>query len=91
MDQVEKIVVSKENLVKLNLFWGMVGFIAATGAFITFLFNFLNLGMFSLFLASVGVIVGGINFYIYRSKPAWFLKQYAAKVLKQTGKQVVFQ
>ena len=91
MDQEETIVVSKENLVKLNLIWGVVGFIAATGGFFMFLFNFLNMAMVSLFLAFGGVIVGGINVYIYRTKPAWFFKQYVAKVLKQTGKQVVFQ
>jgi len=88
MDQEETIVVSKENLAKLNFIWGMVGFI---GAFFMFLFNFLNMAMVSLFLAFGGVIVGGINVYIYRTKPAWFFKQYVAKVLKQTGKQVVFQ
>ena len=91
MDQVETIVVSKENLVKLNLIWGVVSFIAATGGFFMFLFNFLNMAMISLFLAFGGVIAGGMNIYVYRAKPAWFFKQYVAKVLKQTGKQVVFQ
>lgn len=91
LDQVEKIVISKESVVKLNLVWGIVSFVAAIGAFFAFLFNFLNLGLLSLFLVIAGGIVGGINVYIYRVKPAWFIRKYEASVQKQTGNQVVVQ
>jgi len=90
-EQIEKIVVAKEDVVKLNLVWGIVSFIAAIGAFFAFLLNFLNLGLLSLFLVIAGGIVGGVNMYIYRFTPAWFIRKYEANAQKQTGKQVIVQ
>ncbi len=91
LDQVEKIVVSKESVVKLNLVWGIVSFVAAIGAFFAFLFNFLNLGVLSLFLVIAGSVVGGVNLYIYRFQPAWFIQKYQANAQKQTGNQIIVQ
>lgn len=91
LDQVEKIVISKESVVKLNLIWGIVSFVAAIGAFFAFAFNFLNLGVLSLFLVVAGSVVGSINLYIYRFQPAWFIRKYEANVQKQTGNQVIVQ
>jgi len=88
---IEQIIVAKENLVKLNLFWGLIGFIAAIGGFFMFLFNFLDLQMVSLFLVIAGVFTGLLNLYIYRFKPAWFFNNYKKRVQKQTGKEVIFQ
>lgn len=91
LDQVEKIVISKESVVKLNLAWGIVSLVAAVGAFFALLFNFLNLGLLSLFLVVAGSVVGGVNLYIYRFQPAWFIRKYEANLHKQTGKQVIVQ
>ena len=82
---------SKEDVVKLNLVWGIVSFVAATGAFFAFLLNFLNLGLLSLFLVIAGGVVGGINVYIYRFQPDWFIRKYEANIQKQTGTQVIVQ
>jgi len=88
---IEQIVVAKENLVKLNLFWGLISLIAAIGGLFMFLFNFLDLQMVLLFLVIAGVFMGLLNLYIYRFQPAWFFNNYRKRVQKQTGKEVVFQ
>lgn len=91
VDQSEKIVILKEAVVKQNLIVGIVCYIASIGAFFMFAYNFLNLGVLAFALVIIGVIVGSINVYIYRFKPAWFIRQYETKVQKQTGKQVVVE
>jgi len=91
LDQVEKIVISKESAVKLNLVWGIVSIFVAIGAFLAFAFNFLNLGVLSLFLVIAGSVVGSANLYIYRFQPAWFIRKYKANLQKQTGNQIIVQ
>jgi len=88
---IEQIVVAKENLVKLNLFWGLISFVAAVGAIFMLMFNFLNLAMVSLFLVIGGTFSGSLNLYIYLFKPEWFFNGYVKRVEKQTGKQVIVQ
>jgi hypothetical protein len=78
MDQAEKIVISKKDAVKSNLLWGVVCIIAAIGGIFMFFSNFLDLGLFSLLLAIGAGFVGGINLYIYRSKPSWFIQKKGA-------------